>query len=765
MADTKISDLAAATTVGATDLLAVVQGGTNKKLSGITIAAGSSLAGANTGDGATTAQGTKADNAVPASKAIIHTATGTAVAYATPALALVDFASGDEIEIEGAFTLTAVFAKNGLRVKLGANAVLTWSSSTVGIFDDGGAAMTMRVYGPGKLAFTNSGSSIRGCVHSSHASSDIIVDVGEIELTAGSSGLTAANFCAAGKSEVTAKRITGIGNGGTTAGWWTGGRGFVEADFGVNLGYGHWSEVTTSTTGDWTAVLKHVSLNSTGGAGAYDTGSHASSVIWDIGVHLDGTGANSDVVSAIGAGRFYVDRQKVTGAITVNSGLFYLKNNCKIASNQNRAFDGSAIMFNNSGGTAELSLGHLDPGTYYGQCFSINGGTTFAWDGRLTTAGAAEVSTILVVTIPSAGDFITIARGGNELVDFYAVVDSSGSAPGLGHVEIPFTVTTGDTESQIAAALAVAMNGNGWTASASTATVTATDSKNGNRTDLTSSVLGVLTPNLTVQGRSSEFLNVTAGTIILYGITIDATASEFSAVRGTGGTVYLFNCEIKGSAGVYDIDASGGVAVNVTNCRGSGTNGALRVSGTVAFTSTTVGDGGLKFSGTGIADTKATMSIIDFDPASPGAIGGTTPGTGSFTSLTTNGGISMQSAITSAQFLLDSTGFTTGLNNRVGWTSTDANGTRDTGLGRNAAGVVEVNNGTAGTLRDLKLRSVIATGVVRLKGYTVATLPAGTQGDTAFVTDALAPTFLATIVGGGAVVTPVFYNGTNWVGS
>lgn len=62
--------------------------------------------------------------------------------------------------------------------------------------------------------------------------------------------------------------------------------------------------------------------------------------------------------------------------------------------------------------------------------------------------------------------------------------------------------------------------------------------------------------------------------------------------------------------------------------------------------------------------------------------------------------------------------------------------------------------------------NIIANGsssVVRLKGYTVATLPAGTQGDTAFVTDALAPAFLTTVVGGGAVVAPVFYDGTNWV--
>lgn len=58
---------------------------------------------------------------------------------------------------------------------------------------------------------------------------------------------------------------------------------------------------------------------------------------------------------------------------------------------------------------------------------------------------------------------------------------------------------------------------------------------------------------------------------------------------------------------------------------------------------------------------------------------------------------------------------------------------------------------------------VVANDVVRLKGYTVATLPTGTQGDTAYVTDAVLPTFLGTLTGGGSVVTPVFHNGTAWV--
>ena len=48
--------------------------------------------------------------------------------------------------------------------------------------------------------------------------------------------------------------------------------------------------------------------------------------------------------------------------------------------------------------------------------------------------------------------------------------------------------------------------------------------------------------------------------------------------------------------------------------------------------------------------------------------------------------------------------------------------------------------------------------------YTVGTLPTfGTQGRRSWVTDALAPVFLNAVVGGGAVVCPVFDNGSAWV--
>jgi hypothetical protein len=53
---------------------------------------------------------------------------------------------------------------------------------------------------------------------------------------------------------------------------------------------------------------------------------------------------------------------------------------------------------------------------------------------------------------------------------------------------------------------------------------------------------------------------------------------------------------------------------------------------------------------------------------------------------------------------------------------------------------------------------------LKLKSYTVGTLPTGSQGDTAYVTDHNAACALgATATGGGANVCKVWHNGTNWI--
>ena len=109
-----------------------------------------------------------------------------------------------------------------------------------------------------------------------------------------------------------------------------------------------------------------------------------------------------------------------------------------------------------------------------------------------------------------------------------------------------------------------------------------------------------------------------------------------------------------------------------------------------------------------------------------------------------------QRANTSAQtFRLYNTYTSTSLGE---WLSVDWSTTANT------ATIATKANG-AGVVRTL------ATGnpLVISTGYTVATLPTGVVGMRAYVTDALLPTYLGTLTGGGAVKCPVFYNGTAWV--
>jgi hypothetical protein len=78
-------------------------------------------------------------------------------------------------------------------------------------------------------------------------------------------------------------------------------------------------------------------------------------------------------------------------------------------------------------------------------------------------------------------------------------------------------------------------------------------------------------------------------------------------------------------------------------------------------------------------------------------------------------------------------------------------------------GVKRATFTTAGDLEFAGSTIVDSNRIFRLRQYTVATLPTvGTAGRLASVTDALAPTFLTALVGGGAINTMAYDNGTNW---
>jgi lysophospholipase L1-like esterase len=79
-------------------------------------------------------------------------------------------------------------------------------------------------------------------------------------------------------------------------------------------------------------------------------------------------------------------------------------------------------------------------------------------------------------------------------------------------------------------------------------------------------------------------------------------------------------------------------------------------------------------------------------------------------------------------------------------------------------------NGLSGSTTNIAIGSAVsgASGITTinsplvLKNYTVATLPAGSIGMKATVTDALTPVYDTNVVGGGARVIEVIFNGTTW---
>lgn len=146
-------------------------------------------------------------------------------------------------------------------------------------------------------------------------------------------------------------------------------------------------------------------------------------------------------------------------------------------------------------------------------------------------------------------------------------------------------------------------------------------------------------------------------------------------------------------------------------------------------------------------------------------------GSNTYINTATGGAVIIGSGNAGALGAKGSTNVYFGQNTVVGWSSNadlgSGVGTLDTGYSRNAAGVVEINSGTAGTFRDLKLRNLLVqAGVVTLANFTVATLPSASTsgaGSLAMATDANATTNGSTVAAGGANKVVVKSDGTNWI--
>lgn len=196
-----------------------------------------------------------------------------------------------------------------------------------------------------------------------------------------------------------------------------------------------------------------------------------------------------------------------------------------------------------------------------------------------------------------------------------------------------------------------------------------------------------------------------------------------------------------------------GVATGTSVALGSAGTNQITVSGS---TITATGASQLQDPLIYFNDT-TTQIMIAFDAAAAATAAG-----GSIALLANNGG-----ATSGAGGAIDLTAGNASGGNTAGGAITLTSGDKS---GSGTDGVITLNAKTADvnvTTAALKVSGDIvangSTSVVRLKGYTVAGLPTGAVGDTAYVTDALSPTFLAILVGGGAITTTAFFNGANWV--
>jgi hypothetical protein len=292
----------------------------------------------------------------------------------------------------------------------------------------------------------------------------------------------------------------------------------------------------------------------------------------------------------------------------------------------------------------------------------------------------------------------------------------------------------------------------------------------------TSSTLGGVKPDGTTITNTSGAISVTYG-------TSSNTAVQGGGALGTPLSGTLTNVSgLPISTGISGLGS--GVATALGNTAG-GTGGFALQSGLTSYlplaggtmTGTITASDASTYGSSGISGTTINNSII----------GGSTAAAGTFTaaaasSLAMSGNITFSStnAVTTSGTAAISltTSTQAGANNAAiisikAGNNNQASGSNNGGnvsIGAgNASGAGSTGNGgnitlTPGTSIGGTRGDVIIATTLQLHGYTVATLPAGNVGDTAYVTDALSPTFLVAVTGGGAVVTPVFYNGSAWVG-
>jgi hypothetical protein len=228
-------------------------------------------------------------------------------------------------------------------------------------------------------------------------------------------------------------------------------------------------------------------------------------------------------------------------------------------------------------------------------------------------------------------------------------------------------------------------------------------------------------------GTSNPNDGTSAGLSLTYETTANGTGAYISAIQTGVAWQTLYIQSVPGSNGNTIINSDGGSTVIGDHV--TATTNKLEVSNSAAYNPTSInsqvalinrtagGTSGITFTNTG-----GTWGVKMW----------TNPSRGWFEFGTTAGAYIR---LWQADYLNASTGI-------VGWSSetnfaTDGVGARDLGLARNAAGILEINNGTPGTLRDLIARNLTISGNVLISSLDTDNTAPTTSGTTKMViTDA-----------------------------
>jgi hypothetical protein len=251
------------------------------------------------------------------------------------------------------------------------------------------------------------------------------------------------------------------------------------------------------------------------------------------------------------------------------------------------------------------------------------------------------------------------------------------------------------------------------------------------------------------------------------GSTTQTIVLPVTSTLQTGWTFHICN----NSTGTLTINSSGGSLVILL---GSGLTLMCTCIGTALTTAADWESGFTDFSsstgsGAVVLATSPTLSGITVT----GTLGfnGTTNISANFATSQTTGNTLITSSQTSGTLII---GGTSGTGIQTIGRSTVSQ-TTNIQAGATASGSTKTMNigteGLSGSTTNIAIGSTTGTstttfnGITKNQTYLVANLPSASTsgaGASAFVTNALSPTFGATVVTGGAVAVPVYSDGTNW---